>query len=128
MLYPEKRLGGGAIFPGQNPGPASDCGPTPWSSVRSNLMTEPHNSALAPLMVPTHCQSVPDTRTGKARVRASPRPQIQPPCSRVGKRMRARGKRAFLHCGSKALPPGPQRGSRWENGVHISEDHEISRG
>lgn len=67
MLYPEKQLGGGTLFPGQNPGLASDCGPTPWSSVRSNLMTEPHNSALAPLIVPIHCQSVPNTRTRKAR-------------------------------------------------------------
>lgn len=92
------------------------------------MRTKPHNSALAPLRVPIHGQSVPNTQTGKAWVRASPRPQLQPPCSHADKWMRARGKGAFLRSGSKALPPRPQRGSRWRNDVDISEHHKISVG
>jgi len=121
---PRKAAGRRHPLPGQNPSPDSDCGPTPWSSVR----TKPHNSALAPLRVPIHGQSVPNKQTGKAWVRASPRPQPRPPCSHADKWTRARGKGAFLCSGSKALSPRPQRGSRWRTDVDISEDHKISVG
>ena len=63
----EHRRGWGSPLPGQDPSPAGapspepDCGPTLWSGMRANLMVKPRNATLAPLVVPTNSQSVPNT-------------------------------------------------------------------
>lgn len=98
------KAGGRGCLSGQDPRPSHvprplpDDDPALWSSMRANLMAKPHSSTVPSLMVPTHCQSVPDTGTRKASVRDNPRPQLQPPCSHVD-----RGQRAFSHSGSQAL-------------------------